>query len=140
MSLWSPSRAFSAEPMMMGVSSPGKSYLDSSSRTSISTSSKQFGVVDHVGLVHVDDDVGHADLARQQDVLAGLGHGAVGRGHDQDGAVHLRGAGDHVLHVVGVTRAVNVGVVPVGSVSYSTCAVLMVMPRAFSSGAESISS
>jgi hypothetical protein len=29
-----------AEPMMIGVSSPGKSYLDRSSRTSISTSSR----------------------------------------------------------------------------------------------------
>ena len=35
----SPSRAFSAEPVMMGVSSPGKSYWLSSSRISISTSS-----------------------------------------------------------------------------------------------------
>ena len=54
---------------------------------------------------------GHLDLAGQQDVLAGLGHRAVGRGHDQDGAVHLGGAGDHVLDVVGVPRAVDVGVV-----------------------------
>ena len=30
---------------------------------------------------------------------------------EQDGAVHLRGARDHVLHVVGVTRAVDVRVV-----------------------------
>src|SRR6185295_19238507 len=36
---------------------------------------------------------------------------AVGSGHDQDGAVHLRSAGDHVLDVVRVTRAVDVGVV-----------------------------
>ena len=54
---------------------------------------------------------GHLDLAGQQDVLAGLGHRAVGRGDDEDGAVHLGGAGDHVLDVVGVTRAVDVGVV-----------------------------
>ena len=39
------------------------------------------------------------------------GIGPVGRGDDQDGAVHLRGAGDHVLDVVGVARAVDVGVV-----------------------------
>ena len=54
---------------------------------------------------------GHLDLAGQQDVLAGLGHRAIGRGHDQDRAVHLGGAGDHVLDVVGVARAVDVGVV-----------------------------
>jgi hypothetical protein len=39
MSLVSPSRALSAEPLTMGMSSPGNSYLESSSRTSISTSS-----------------------------------------------------------------------------------------------------
>ena len=55
---------------------------------------------------------GHADLAGQQDVLAGLGHRAVGRRDHQDRAVHLGGAGDHVLDVVGVARAVDVGVVP----------------------------
>ena len=46
-------------------------------------------------------------------MLAGLRHRAVGGGHDQDGAVHLRGAGDHVLHVVGVAGAVDVRVVAV---------------------------
>jgi hypothetical protein len=75
---------------------------------------EQFGVVDHVALVQEDDDVGHADLTGQQDVLAGLGHGAVSGGAHQDGAVHLGGTGDHVLDVVGVARAVDVGVVAVG--------------------------
>src|SRR5574340_1627980 len=74
---------------------------------------EQLGVVDHVGLVHVDDDVGHANLTGKQDVLAGLRHGAVGGGHDQDGTVHLRSTGDHVLDVVGVAGAVNVGVVTI---------------------------
>ena len=72
---------------------------------------EQLGVVDHVDLVEEDDDVGHLDLAGQEDVLAGLGHRAVGRGDDEDRAVHLGGAGDHVLDVVGVARAVDVGVV-----------------------------
>ena len=75
---------------------------------------EQLGVVDHVDLVEEDDDVGHLHLARQQDVLAGLGHGPVGGGHDEDGAVHLGGPGDHVLDVVGVARAVDVGVVARG--------------------------
>ena len=39
------------------------------------------------------------------------GIGPVGGGDDQDGAVHLGGAGDHVLDVVGVARAVDVRVV-----------------------------
>ena len=75
---------------------------------------EQFGVIDHVALVQEHDDVGHADLTRQQDVLAGLGHGAVSGGDDQNGAVHLGGTGDHVLDVVGVAGAVDVGVVAVG--------------------------
>ena len=54
---------------------------------------------------------GHLDLAGEEDVLAGLGHRPVGRGDDEDRAVHLGGAGDHVLDVVGVARAVDVGVV-----------------------------
>ena len=74
---------------------------------------EQLGVVDHVALVHVDDDVRHAHLARQQDVLARLRHRAVGRAHHQDRAVHLRRTGDHVLDVVGVPGAVDVRVVPV---------------------------
>ena len=75
---------------------------------------EQFGVVDHVALVQEHDDVRHADLTGQQDVLAGLRHRAVSGGTDQDGAVHLGSTGDHVLDVVGVARAVNVGVVTVG--------------------------
>ena len=46
-------------------------------------------------------------------MLARLRHRAVDGGHDQDGAVHLRRTGDHVLHVVGVARAVDVRVMPV---------------------------
>ena len=44
-------------------------------------------------------------------MLAGLLHRAVGRGHDEDGTVHLRGAGDHVFNIVGVARAVDMRVV-----------------------------
>ena len=72
---------------------------------------EQLGVVDHVDLVHVDDQRRHADLAGEQDVLARLRHRAVGGRDHQDGAVHLRRAGDHVLHVVGVPGAVDVRVV-----------------------------
>ena len=74
---------------------------------------EQLRIVDHVALVEVDDERRHADLAGEQDVLAGLRHRAVGGRHHQDGAVHLRRAGDHVLDVVGVAGTVDVGVVPV---------------------------
>ena len=73
----------------------------------------QILVVDHVDLVEEHDHVGHVDLVGQQDVLAGLRHRAVGGRDDEDRPVHLGGAGDHVLDVVGVTGAVHVGVVPV---------------------------
>src|ERR1700690_577270 len=75
---------------------------------------EQLGVIDRVDLVEEDDDERDLDLAGQQDVLAGLGHRAIGRGHDQDRAVHLGGAGGHVFDVVGVAGAVDVGVVAVG--------------------------
>ena len=68
-------------------------------------------VVDHVALVQEDHDVGHADLTGEQDVLAGLGHRAVGGGDNEDGAVHLSSTRDHVLDVVSVTGAVDVSVV-----------------------------
>jgi hypothetical protein len=64
-------------------------------------------------LVHEHHERRNADLAGQQDVLAGLRHRAVSRRHNQDRAVHLRRARDHVLHVVGVAGAVDVRVVAV---------------------------
>ena len=71
---------------------------------------EQLRIVDHVDLVEEHDQRRHADLAGEQDVLAGLRHRAVGGADHQDGAVHLRGAGDHVLHVVGVAGAVDMRV------------------------------
>ena len=72
---------------------------------------EQLLVVDRIALVQRDDDVRHTDLTRQHDVLAGLGHGAVGRRDHEDRAVHLGCAGDHVLDVVRVSGAVDVRVV-----------------------------
>src|SRR5450830_359729 len=68
-------------------------------------------VVDHVGLVQCDEQVRHADLTGEQDVLTRLGHGPVGRRDHEDRAVHLRGTRDHVLDVVGVPRRIDVRVV-----------------------------
>ena len=109
----SPSRALSAETRTIGVSSPGKLVLGEQLADLELDEVQQLLVVDEVGLVERDDDVGHADLAGEQHVLAGLGHRAVGRGDDEDRAVDLGGAGDHVLDVVGVPGHVDVGVVAV---------------------------
>ena len=46
-------------------------------------------------------------------MLTRLGHGTVGCCDHEDGAVHLGGTGDHVLHIVSVTRAVDVSVVTI---------------------------
>jgi hypothetical protein len=98
----SPSSAFSAEPVhdrdvvareLVAREQLADLHLDEL---------EQLGVVDHVGLVQEDDDVRHLDLAGEQDVLARLRHRAVGGRDHQDRAVHLGGARDHVLDVVGV--------------------------------------
>jgi hypothetical protein len=47
----------------------------------------------------------------KQDVLTGLRHRAVSSSHHKDGAVHLGGTRNHVLHIVGVTWAVHVCIV-----------------------------
>ena len=68
-------------------------------------------VIDHVDFVQEHDNRRHTDLPREQDVFAGLRHRPIGGGDNQDGAIHLRRAGDHVLDVVGVTRAIHVRIV-----------------------------
>ena len=73
----------------------------------------QLFVFNRIALVQEHHDVRHANLARQQHVLLGLRHRAVGRRNHQDRAVHLRRARDHVLDVVGVARAVDVRIVTV---------------------------
>ncbi len=72
----------------------------------------EFRIIDGIALVEEDDDVGDTDLTGKKDVLSGLGHDAVGSSDDEDGSIHLGSAGDHVLDVVGVTRAVDVAVMP----------------------------
>src|SRR5882762_3871293 len=74
---------------------------------------EQLRVFHHVALVQEHHDGRHTDLASQKNVLAGLRHRAVRRRNDQNRAIHLRRAGDHVLDVVGVARAIHVRVVPV---------------------------
>ena len=95
---------------MIGVSSPGKSYLREQLADLQLDQLEQLFVVDHIYFIEEDDDPRYADLAHQQNVFARLRHRPVGRSDYEDRTVHLGGAGDHVLDVVGVTRAVDVRV------------------------------
>ena len=109
----SPSSAFSAETWMIGDVVARELVLGEELAHLHLDELEQLRVVDHVRLVEGDDDRRHLDLAGEQDVLARLRHRAVGRRDHEDRAVHLGGARDHVLDVVGVPRAVDVRVVAV---------------------------
>ena len=81
----------------------------------------EFLIVDHVALVERNDNGGHAYLASKENVLLGLWHWAVGCSNHEDCAVHLRCTCDHVLDVVSVTWAVDVGVVPAFCLVLNVC-------------------
>ena len=78
----------------MGVSSPGKPF-----------------VVNLVGLVKEDENVGNTNLTCEKDVLASLRHRTVGCGANEDSSVHLCSTGNHIFNIVGVSGAVNVSIV-----------------------------
>src|SRR6185369_5676388 len=74
---------------------------------------EQLFVFHHVDLVQGDYDVRHTYLTGKQDVLTGLGHRTISGGDYQNRSVHLGGARDHVLDVIGVAGAIHVCVVTV---------------------------
>ena len=59
------------------------------------------------------NDIRHADLTGKKDVLTGLGHGAVRSRNHQYRAVHLGRTRDHVLYIVGMAWAVDMGIMTV---------------------------
>ena len=103
---------------MIGVLSPSKSCCPAVRELHFDQVEQLF-VVNHIALVQEHNDLGHANLTSQQDVLTGLRHRAIGCSNNQDSAVHLSSTGDHVLDVVSMARAVNVGIVSF-AVWYST--------------------
>ncbi len=106
--------ALSALPRMTGTSSPLIVVLGQQVADFELDQVEQLGVVNHIDLVHEHDDRRHAGLVGEQDMLACLRHRAVVGADHQDRAVHLGGAGDHVLDVVGVSRAIDVRIVALG--------------------------
>jgi hypothetical protein len=72
---------------------------------------EHFLIVNKVNLVHENEDLRDVNLTGEKDVLASLGHRTIGGCNHEDCAVHLGSTGNHVLHIVGVARAVNVSVV-----------------------------
>ena len=98
---------------MIGMSSPGNSYLVSSSRTSISTSSSNSAssTMSHLFRNTMMYGTPTWRANRMCSRVCGIGPSAA-RAH-QDRAVHLRGAGDHVFHIVGMAWAVDVRVVAI---------------------------
>eukprot|EP00962_Isochrysis_galbana_P045664 scaffold18085_cov141-Isochrysis_galbana.AAC.2 len=71
--------------------------------------------------LHVKMCVSPSDLLSQQHVLTSLRHGTIWRRHDKNGTVHAGGARNHILHVICMTRAVNMSIMPSSSLILHMC-------------------
>ena len=72
---------------------------------------KHFLIVNHITLVHEYNKAWHVYLTSEKDVLASLWHRTISCSNYDDSAIHLSSTSYHVLHIVGVSRTVNVCVV-----------------------------
>jgi hypothetical protein len=67
-------------------------------------------VLNQIALVEENDDGLDSDLTAEEDVLASLRHGAIGRGDNQDATVHACRTSNHVLDVISVAWAIDMTV------------------------------
>ena len=95
------------------MSSPGNPYDFSSSRTSSSTRSRSSESSIASTLLRATTMYGTLTCLASSTCSRVCGIGPSTALTTQDRAVHLGGAGDHVLDVIGVARAVDVRVMPV---------------------------
>ena len=72
---------------------------------------KKLFVVNLVNLVKEDNNGWNTNLTGKKNVLAGLGHRTISSRNNQNGTIHLRSTGDHVLHIVSMAWAINVRIV-----------------------------
>ena len=76
-------------------------------------------IINQVNFVHEYNDTRNTYLASQKDVLFSLWHRTISSSNHQDSTVHLGSTCDHVLHIVSVTRAVNVRIVTVNRLVFN---------------------
>ena len=68
-----------------------------------------------VALVEENNQTRHVYLTSEQHVLTSLRHRTIGSSNHEDSTIHLSSTSYHVLHIVGVSRAVHVSVVTLSS-------------------------
>jgi hypothetical protein len=78
---------------------------------------------DQIHLVHENEDVIDSDLSTKQHMFFCLGHRSVNRRDDQNTSVHLGSTSDHVFHVINVSRAVYVSIMPCFCFILKSCSI-----------------
>ena len=68
-------------------------------------------ILNHIALVQEHNQTRNVHLTSEQDVLTSLRHRTISCSNYDDCTVHLSSTSYHVLHIVGVTRTVNVSIV-----------------------------
>ncbi|CAM1627119.1 unnamed protein product [Bartonella apihabitans] len=72
---------------------------------------KKFFIIYLINLVQENNNCRNANLTSKKNVFTCLRHRAISSGNNKNCTVHLGSTGDHVLDIVSVSRAINVGVV-----------------------------